>query len=231
MEVLSQCGVKWIRAWWGWGMCEKTQGQFDWKEYDRQFEAVNGAGMRVMPVLLRYYQNWEQAWAGSLATVQQPPFPEMMDEWGKFAGEVAKHFAGKVKAYEIWNEPTTDNKGAITPAIYAKMVKEAAPAIRKADPKATIVGFAGVDLPFMKKVLAMDTGPLMDVISEHSYSQTMQPEVNLPKQMAALHALLHAADADKPIWHTEQGSRAMTTATWSRRSPRRTWPRCTRETS
>ena len=23
MEVLSQCGVKWIRGWWGWGMCEK----------------------------------------------------------------------------------------------------------------------------------------------------------------------------------------------------------------
>ena len=39
----------------------------------------------------------------------------MMDEWGKFAGEVAKHFAGKVGVYEIWNEPTTDNKGAITP--------------------------------------------------------------------------------------------------------------------
>ena len=24
MEVLSQCGVKWIRGWWGWGMCEKS---------------------------------------------------------------------------------------------------------------------------------------------------------------------------------------------------------------
>ncbi len=43
MEVLSQCGVKWIRAWWGWGMCEKTQGKFEFDEYERQFAAVSGA--------------------------------------------------------------------------------------------------------------------------------------------------------------------------------------------
>ena len=205
MEVLSQCGVKWIRAWWGWGMCEKMQGKFEWQEYEKQFAAVTGAKMRVMPVLLRYYPNLEQAWAGSLVTVQQPPAENMMDEWGKWAGEVAKHFLGRVGAYEIWNEPTTDNKGAITPAIYAHMVKEAAPAIRKADPKATIVGFAGVELPFIKKVLEMDTGPLMDVVSEHSYGQLYRPEVNLPEQMKALRDLLRAENAEKPIWHTEQG--------------------------
>ena len=117
-EVLSQCGVKWIRAWWGWGMCEKIQGQFDWTEYERQFAAVSGAKMRVMPCLLRYGPQLEQPWVGSLATEQQPPAPNMMDEWGKFAGEVARHFAGRVTAYEIWNEPPTDNRGAIPPKIY-----------------------------------------------------------------------------------------------------------------
>jgi hypothetical protein len=204
-EVLSQCGVKWIRAWWGWGMCEKTVGQFDWTEYERQFAAVTGAKMRVMPVLLRYYPQLEQAWAGSLATVQQPPAPDMMDEWGKFAGEVARHFAGRVGAYEIWNEPPTDNRGAIPPELYARIVKEASPAIRLADPKATIVGFAGVHLPYMKKTLELDTGPLMDVVSEHSYGEVNAPETNLPARMKEVRDLLRAASAEKPIWHTEQG--------------------------
>jgi len=208
MEVLSQCGVKWIRAWWGWGMCEKTQGQFDWTEYERQFAAVSGAKMQVMPVLLRYYPNLEQAWAGSLATVQQPPAPNMMDEWGKFAGQVARHFAGKVGAYEIWNEPPTDNKGAIPPEIYAQILKEASPAIRRSDPQATIVGFAGVNLPYMKSTLELDVGSLMDVVSEHSYGQINTPEVSLPTQMKAVRDLLRAAGAEKPIWHTEQGTMA-----------------------
>jgi hypothetical protein len=205
MEVLSQCGVKWIRAWWGWGMCEKTLGHFDWTEYDRQFAAVTGAKMRVMPCLLRYYPPWEQAWAGSVATIQQPPAPNMMHEWGTFAGQVAQHFAGRVGAYEIWNEPPTDNRGAIPPKIYAQILKEASPAIRQSDPKARIVGFAGVDLPYMKETLELDTGSLMDLVSEHSYGQLNSPEADLPARMKEVRDLLRAAGAEKPIWHTEQG--------------------------
>jgi hypothetical protein len=207
-EVLSLCGVKWVRAWWGWGMCEKTKGQFDWTEYERQFAAVSGAKMRVMPILLRYYPNLEQAWAGSLATVQQPPAPNMMDEWGKFAGEVARHFAGRVTAYEIWNEPPTDNRGAITPAIYAQILREASPHIRESDPQATIVGFAGVDLDYMKRTLELNTGSLMDVVSEHSYGELNTPEVALPREMKDVRDLLREAGAEKPIWHTEQGNMA-----------------------
>ncbi len=67
MEVLSQCGVKWIRGWWGWGMCEKERGKFDWSEYDRQFNAVAAAKMRIMPILLRYYSSYEQAWTGPIS--------------------------------------------------------------------------------------------------------------------------------------------------------------------
>ncbi len=43
LGMLSLCGVKWIRAWWGWGMAEKQPGQFDWTEYDSQIAAVNRA--------------------------------------------------------------------------------------------------------------------------------------------------------------------------------------------
>ncbi len=51
-QVLAQCGVKWIRAWWGWGMCENPEGTYSFTEYDRQYNAINGAQMNVMPVLL-----------------------------------------------------------------------------------------------------------------------------------------------------------------------------------
>jgi hypothetical protein len=205
-EMLSQCGVKWIRVWWGWGMCEKKLGQFDWTEYERQYSAAAGAKIHVMPCLLRYYPNWEQAWAGSLATIQQPPYPNMMGEWGKFAGEVARHFAGKIWAYEIWNEPGTDDRGAITPKIYAQIVKEASPSIRQADPKAKVVGFAGVDLGRMKETLAVDdTESLMDIVSEHPYGQAIAPETDLPARMKEVRDLLRAAGAEKPIWDTEQG--------------------------
>ncbi len=212
MEVLSQCGVKWIRAWWGWGMCEQTKGKFDFAEYDRQFNTVAGAKMCIMPILLRYYNAGygfsEKSWAGPTTprAIQECPSPAEMPEFGVWAGKVAQHFAGKIKAYEIWNEPTmgTSPNGVLTSQQYADMLNAATPAIRQNDPKTKIVGFAGVPLDYLEKTLKLGVAPRMDVVSEHSYSQIEMPEINLPKQTKSVRAIL-AEYGNKPIWHTEQG--------------------------
>lgn len=202
MEVLSQCGVKWIRAWWGWGMAEKERGKFDWTEYDRQLGVVEAAGMRAMPILLRYYPQYEQAWAGALTGIQRPPYK--MEQWGAFVGKVIERYKGRVTAWELWNEPTMDNAG-FTPEMYAALLRATAPALRDNDPQAKIIGFAGVPLHFLQRTLALGTAPTMDVVSEHSYSQLDLPEINIPKQTAAVRAIMKANGGEKPIWHTEQG--------------------------
>jgi hypothetical protein len=210
MEVLSQCGVKWIRAWWGWGMCEKTEGTFDFTEFDRQFSTVTtGTGMRIMPILLRYYSQYEQKWAGPVTprAIQEYPDPKVLPEWKVFCGKVAERYKGRITAYELWNEPTMGSSpnGVLTPQQYADLLNNTTPAIREYDPKAKIVGFAGVPLDYMEKTLKLGVAPLMDVISEHSYSQLELPEINLPKRTKELQAILAANGAKKPIWHTEQG--------------------------
>jgi hypothetical protein len=202
MEVLSQCGVKWIRAWWGWGMAEKERGRFDWTEYDRQLGVVEAAGLRAMPILLRYYPQYEQPWAGPLTGIQRPPYK--MDEWGAFVRKVIQRYKGRVTAWELWNEPTMDNAG-FTPEMYAALLRATAPAVRENDPRAKIIGFAGVPLKFLQGTLALGAAPTMDVVSEHSYSQLNLPEINLPKQTAAVRAIMKAHGGEKPIWHTEQG--------------------------
>jgi hypothetical protein len=223
MEVLSQCGVKWIRGWWGWGMCEKQRGQFDWREYDRQFHAVAAAKMRIMPILLRYYSSYEYAWTGpiskrpgvpgapgsgqSQAPIQECPYESVLPEWSVWVDKIAERYKGRISAYEIWNEPTMGSSphGVLTPKQYAGLLEHSTPVIRRQDPQAKVVGFAGVPLPFMKNTLALGTVSMMDVVSEHSYSQIERPEANLPKQTAAVRAILAANGGEKPIWHTEQG--------------------------
>jgi len=217
MEVLSQCGVKWIRGWWGWGMCEKQRGQFDWREYDRQFNAVAAAKMRIMPILLRYYSSYEYAWTGpisnrpgsgqSQASIQECPYESVLPEWSVWVDKIAERYKGRISAYEIWNEPTMGSfpHGVLTPKQYAGLLEHSTPAIRRQDPQAKVVGFAGVPLPFMKNTLGLGTASMMDVVSEHSYSQIERPEANLPKQTAAVRAILAANGGEKPIWHTEQG--------------------------
>ena len=218
VQVLSQCGVKWIRAWWGWGMCEATQGTFDFTEFDRQFNTTTtGTGMRIMPILLRYYSQYEQSWAGPVDSggIQEYPFTNMLPEWGVFCGKVAQQYQGQVKAYEIWNEPTmgAGTGGVQTSAQYAVLLNYAAPAIRQYDPAAKVVAFAGVPLTFMRDTLADPNIPLssVDVISEHAYSQILLPEFNYPKQIATgsplnVKGVMATGGAgSKLIWHSEQG--------------------------
>jgi hypothetical protein len=217
MQVLSQCGVKWIRAWWGWGMCEATQGTFDFTEYDRQFTTVTtGTGMRIMPILLRYYSNYEQAWAGPVSpgnSIQEYPYANMLPEWTVWVGKIAQRYQGQIKAYELWNEPTMGSSpnGVLTPAQYAALLNATTPAIRQYDPNAKLVGFAGVPLTFMRDTLALNTASLMDVVSEHSYSQVLSPEINYPRQISTgqplnLNGVMQTGGAaGKPVWHSEQG--------------------------
>ncbi|MCE5218668.1 carbohydrate binding domain-containing protein, partial [bacterium] len=104
LGTLARYGVKWIRAWWGWGMAEKQPGQFDWTEYDRQFKEVNATGMEIMPILLRYYPNFEQSWAGKTEEIQQPPYD--LKQWGDYVQATVSRYQGRVKAWEVWNEPS-----------------------------------------------------------------------------------------------------------------------------
>jgi len=219
MEVLSQCGVKWIRAWWGWGMCENPQGTYNYAEYDRQYDVVtNGTGMRIMPILLRYYWNYEWDWAGPVTAptaennytrgIQQYPYDYMLPAWSTWVGKVVQRFNGRISAYELWNEPTmgAGEGGVQTPAQYAALLNATTPYLRAADPNAKLVAFAGVPNSFMQQTLALGTASLMDAVSEHTYSQTMQPEVGYPTELSNVRTIMQNGGAGgKPIWCTEQG--------------------------
>ncbi len=220
MQVFSMCGVKWIRAWWGWGFCENPEGTYSFTEYDRQYNSVtNGTSIRIMPILLRYYAQYEQSWAGSVAssTIQQPPYSSMMNEWGLFCGKVAQHYAGNIKAYELWNEPGYDDAGTVTTAVYTSLLNETRPNIVKTgnDPNAKVIGFAGCRYvtnsgsPYVdvQDVLANGTAGDMDAVSEHTYAWIMLPEKNYAPGVTALRTVMTngGCPATMPIWDTEEG--------------------------
>ncbi|MHA1574330.1 MAG: LamG-like jellyroll fold domain-containing protein [Alphaproteobacteria bacterium] len=204
LEMLSQCGVKWIRAWWGWGMAEKQPGQFDWAEFDRQYELVTEKKMQIMPILLRYYPLYEHAWAGLVDTIQRPPYS--LEQWGAFVRRTVARFKGRVHVWEIWNEPGY-SKG-FTPELYARLCKVTYAQARQADPQCELVGFAGVPLHFMDGAARAGAFGAMDIVGEHAYGQLAQPETMMPRRAQDVHALLKRYGKDMPIWATEQGTGA-----------------------
>ncbi len=71
-----------------------------------------------------------------------PPAPQHMDDWGAWCGALAGRYAGRIAAYQIWNEPNLAREwGGHTPSAtgYVDLLRVCSQAIRAADPQAIII--------------------------------------------------------------------------------------------
>jgi len=109
-----------------------------------------------------------------------------LNQWREVVDCVSKKFKGKIKAYEIWNEPTLSvfqlgyQNG--NPARYYEMLKIAYQTIKANDPSATVIGLGGAFLftggetqlladskNFAARLHSLKAGSYMDAISVHPY--------------------------------------------------------------
>ncbi len=204
LAMLAACGVRWIRGWWGWGMAEKEPGQYDWTEYERQLALCEKHNLCLMPILLRYYPNYERAWAGKVEKIQQPPY-DVDGAWARFVEATVRRFKGRVRAWECWNEPGWSD---IDPAAYAHLLQVTYERAKAADPTCTIVGFAGVPDAYLVDALKAGAGKHMDVVSDHVYGALGNPAVAMPERMATYGKILGEQGLKMPVWDSEQGTGA-----------------------
>ena len=108
--------------------------------------------------------HWNQYWR-----------PRLNSDYATFVGWVARHYAPLgVHAYEVWNEPNYARFWPSGPnaADYAGLLKAAYPAIKAADPTATVVlgGLSQNDYPFLQQLYAAGVAGSFDVAAVHPYS-------------------------------------------------------------
>jgi len=68
--------------------------------------------------------------------------PTDLTLFGTYCGEVASRYAGRIDAYQVWNEPNLEREWGNQPpnaADYVALLAECSEAIRAADPAATII--------------------------------------------------------------------------------------------
>jgi endo-1,4-beta-mannosidase len=170
--------------------------------------------------------NSTPAWAtepGQPAPASPPADPA---EYAEFVGAVAERYAGKVSAYEIWNEPNavTFWYPAPDPAAYTELLQAAYPAIKAADPDATVIGgvvgwvtdYQNLAISPARYVQGMyDAGAqgYFDALSYHPYHYQVAFSQGRPygpaapiNQLDLIHqAMVANGDGDKLIWATEYG--------------------------
>jgi outer membrane protein assembly factor BamB len=201
-ELFEKAGIGWTRVDFTRNGIERQPGVFDWSQQDRQVAEAAKHGVKMLPIL-DYQAAWEDL------ENKGPATDEERASFARFAYETAKHFKGRIEAWELWNEP---NIGFWKPEPnardYALLLKAVYPEIKRADPEARVVGgsFAGTDPRFLREMCEHGAADYMDVLSVHPYRYGNNPEIKFGQRIEELREIL--ADYGKPempIWITEIG--------------------------
>jgi outer membrane biosynthesis protein TonB len=215
LAKLKAAGTQWIRLDLSWAMLQPTNGSsFDtgWGVpfTDSVVNQINADGFHLL-VTFWLTPSWANGGAGETTLPTNPADYANALKWA------AARYAGKVDAWEVWNEPNEPySMAGADPAKYAALLRAAYPAVHAGDPAAQVVfgGPSENDAPWIAKAYAAGIHGSFDVMSTHPY---MGPSDAAPESaddgtiyklthVAAVHNLMtQNGDGDKPIWFTEFG--------------------------
>lgn len=211
---LGRLGVKWARVQTGWSRCETKKGEYDFEWLDNVVDSIRAQG--VQPWFNLTYGNKLYAPDSPLesAVGWAPVFnEESRRAWARFTQQLAGRFRGRVRHWEIWNEPDIKvfwKPHEPSPEGYTDLVKLTAPLIRNAVPRSVIVGggFAEFSYGFeyIEKALAAGLGEHVDCLSYHAYFP--RPEAGYKCRVNALRALANRYKPGIRLWQGESGAPA-----------------------
>ncbi len=130
------------------------------------------------------------------------------NHWQTFVSAIVRHANGRIKTWELWNEPQNSFFWTGTIEQMIRMAKDARDIIKAADPTAIIVspgtGLGSHAMSWTANFLAAGGGATVDAIAFHGYPSCPVTTSTLPGDISAFRNLLSTYDqGTKPLFDTE----------------------------
>lgn len=234
MEMLRDTGVRWVRQQMPWydiepvakGLYEYESGRSTWDKYDRIVALTQEYGLNIV-ARLDAPPNWSRA---DNSVYNRPP--DKLADYGDFVHAFVSRYKGRIKYYQIWNEPNIYPEWGSRPvdaAGYVELLKVAYTRAKEADPEAVILS-AGLaptlgtdddlnesDLIFLQKMYDAEAKNYFDIMSVMGYGLWTGPgdrraedgQVNFSRPQLIREIMVRNGDENKPIWLVEVGWNAL----------------------
>lgn len=130
---LWDCGVEWARL-------QPTKHAYDFTKLDKLVSQLAG---RDIMLVIGHPPLWAADGSDDLQAKwllpgsNRPPVSD--DDWSNYVLTVATRYKGKIKSYQVWNEPASKDFYSGDYATLARLVKRAKRLIHIADPAAKVV--------------------------------------------------------------------------------------------
>lgn len=193
-----------------WPDLEPSKGQWRFDKLDKYVALAEQHNIEILLPLGTTPQ-----WASSLPNVksgwQAPGFtasPADMKDWQTYVRQVVTRYKGRIRGYEIWNEPNLKQFWIGSTDQLVTMTKDAHDIIKSIDPEAILVSPAatgGPGVSWLADFLSKGGGRYVDVIGYHFYVFPQPPEAILPLVQKVKQAMKDNGAEDRPIWDTELG--------------------------
>lgn len=203
MPKMAEAGVKWVRTFPEWNQLQPSRGTWNWAPMDSLLDASARHQLNVSGLFL-YTAKWLNA--------KPHTFPADDMAWSTYVSNVVRHAAGRVRYWEVWNEPQNFASDG-TPADYARIVMHAYDAAKAADPNARVgLSVASVDILYLEQTLAAGAKDHFDFICVHPYevlgtvsSGQEALFLNIIPMLRKMLATKNPERVNAPVWFTEIG--------------------------
>jgi hypothetical protein len=188
-NLCTLAGINWVRDRLNWGDIETRQGWFAARtRYDTSAFTQNAAGLQILQV-----NHVCPAWAGP----DHGRFPTDLRNAYRFYSVMAQHWAGKVLAFEPWNEADIPMFGGHTGSEIASLQKASYLGLKAANPTIIVCQnvFADHNRAILAEFKANEVWPYFDTFNLHHYVGV--------NQYPSVYADFRAVSAGKPLWVTE----------------------------
>jgi Cellulase (glycosyl hydrolase family 5) len=204
MRVARAVGVRYLRCAFSWNGIEPERGQYRFDFWDMLVNEAGRAGIELIP-----YVAYTPKWAAVSQTNfwEQPPADPA--DYARFMQTLAKRFRGKIRHWELWNEPDNREYWQGSPEQFAKTIIAAAQAIRKVAPEDALVlgGMSREPSDFSQTVISKyHLDQYLGVLAMHAYPETWdeeRAETTFGKWIEQMHAA--ARRSGRKLWLDEMG--------------------------
>jgi polysaccharide biosynthesis protein PslG len=232
VQMIAAAGFHWIRQEFPWEDIEiHSQGDFQdrrhepyrsaWAKYDHIVDLTEQYGLQII-ARLSNPPTWCRSQGDAIGT-QAPP--DDLDDFGDFCEAVARRYRGRIRHYQIWNEPNIYpewGQQPVDPEAYTELLKVGYTRIKAVCPECVILSGALAqtiplgprdlnDFLFMQRMYDAGAGEYFDILTMQGYGlwsgptdRRMRPRVlNFSRPLYLREIMVRNGDADKPIWITE----------------------------
>ena len=194
IEAVQASGFSWVRFQLEWSQFERVDDQWDPLPVDREIDALNAAGINVLLVINKAPE-WILGGANGA-------FLSDYEEFAEVTSFVASRYAGKVQAYEIWNEQNLAHEvgGNVRVEDYFDLLEAGSRGVRAGDPNALVL-FGGLtpngindpaiaidDVQYLQLIYQYRGGEIsqfFDVMGAHVNSTHNPPDTMYPDNLSA----------------------------------------------